>query len=529
MSEFIVIILDSERRAGEVGDWLQQSPNSELITLAYGALVLREPDGRLQVIKIYPLEESASFSESDWKLLIDQCFLLPKEGDTIGALDGKSGREFVGHGIDNDFIKAVKRAIEPGQSALFLLMDLKEGERVILEPEGIGTAVLRTSLSLEDLDLGQERVHRAERGPIKELASSESNDPSANSETRAGSKQQKPPSRRRLRRLLIIVAGVALFLLLLSLIDLNSLIVMLRATSFYQVFLAVPFLLASFLLLVTGWHYLLPSKVSWREIFHVTCVSFAVSITTPIPDSALRIITTEEGTELTLTEASVALAMERLLIIIMRLIAFIAFLSMWTVQRTKSPLVNIVKAIFIILAIYAIIWIVRHPEAIIAKSGRLSSLPFLHNLNVEEKVSNLTDRLRQTFTVRRFIRLLILYLVITLLSGTFHLLVLNALPINLPVRTMGAISIGFLVMLPPSVPRMIVIYQIVSVTILVALDLLNLEEATAYAVLVQLPQVLLWILLGAYSYRRSKLSLNSLTTKAITLMQDRGFQIPKSP
>jgi len=335
------------------------------------------------------------------------------------------------------------------------------------------------------------------------------------------SEMQRLASLSRHMRLAILALVVALLFLILWLVDWDFLWLLLRRTDRFKVLVAIPFVLASFLLLVSGWRYLLPVKLAWWEIFSVTGVSFALSSLTPFPDSALRIITTEQGTAASLTEATAALAMERLLALIMRLLAFIALVSVWTGPGADSTPVVIVRLALILAAVAAILWIVRHPNAVAAGAARLSRLPHANNLHLEETVANLASNLAQTFTVRRFAHMLILFLLIWLTSGIYHVLVLTALPIRLSPRAMVAVGLALLVILPPVVPRMIGLYQTVAITLLVALLLLNPDQAIAYAVIVQLPQVLLWLMLGAFSYRRSNLKVSNLTTQVKALLTER--------
>jgi uncharacterized membrane protein YbhN (UPF0104 family) len=325
------------------------------------------------------------------------------------------------------------------------------------------------------------------------------------------------------RQQLVILAAVAiLVLLLLSLVDWRTLRILLQRTDWNRLLLATPFLLASYLLLVTGWRYLLPVQPPWWRTFSVTSVSFALSCLTPLPDSALRIITTEQGTTASVTQVTAALVMERLLAIIMRLLAFIALLSLWTWQRSNSTLVTFVRLGLIVAAVAALIWIVRHPQSAVAASVRFRRLPYIRNLHVnlhvEETVTSLTNSLSQTFSVRRFLTTLILFLLIWLAAGTYHLLALTALPIRLASESMIAIALALLIVLPPTIPTMIVLYQTIAAALLVTLLLLNTDQATAYAIIVQLPQAILWLLLGILSYRRSNLRVHTLVEQVRALL-----------
>jgi len=63
-----------------------------------------------------------------------------------GALGGK----FADIGIDDDFIKEVGEEIDPGESALFLLVTDAQTERVVDELEPYNPKLLETNLSTED-------------------------------------------------------------------------------------------------------------------------------------------------------------------------------------------------------------------------------------------------------------------------------------------------------------------------------------------------------------------------------------------
>jgi uncharacterized membrane protein len=75
---------------------------------------------------------------------------MPWLGLAVGALSGAVAGHFTDVGIDDKFIKQVGNTIEPGQSALFLLIAQWTEDRVLQELEHFDAEVLRTSLSAED-------------------------------------------------------------------------------------------------------------------------------------------------------------------------------------------------------------------------------------------------------------------------------------------------------------------------------------------------------------------------------------------
>jgi uncharacterized membrane protein len=150
MSELIVLNFDSERGAMAARDRLLQLQKQELIKLADAAVVIRKPDGKPKVKQLYSLVGAGALGGAFWGMLIGLFFLAPWAGAAVGALAGGLSGKLGDVGIDDDFIKEVGNTIEPGHSALFLMVIRATEDRVIPELKDMGATVLRTSLSQED-------------------------------------------------------------------------------------------------------------------------------------------------------------------------------------------------------------------------------------------------------------------------------------------------------------------------------------------------------------------------------------------
>jgi len=66
-------------------------------------------------------------------------------GAAVGAHDATTSKEK--HGISDEFVKEVGGMIQPGDSAVFAVLETKNRERVIEKFRGSGGTVLRTTLS----------------------------------------------------------------------------------------------------------------------------------------------------------------------------------------------------------------------------------------------------------------------------------------------------------------------------------------------------------------------------------------------
>ncbi|MFO7926023.1 MAG: DUF1269 domain-containing protein [Natronomonas sp.] len=124
----------------------------ELITLEDAAVVVRDKKGRAKVKQAHSLVGAGALGGAFWGMLIGLLFFAPWLGLLAGAAGGALAGKFGDIGIDDDFIKEVQDAIEPGNSALFLLsrggnLDRIENELSDFEYE---FEIIETNLSPED-------------------------------------------------------------------------------------------------------------------------------------------------------------------------------------------------------------------------------------------------------------------------------------------------------------------------------------------------------------------------------------------
>lgn len=150
MKRLIVLAFDNESGASEVRDKLYDLQKQELITLDDAAVVVRKPDGDVKVKQAQSLVGSGALGGAFWGMLIGLIFWMPWLGAAIGALSGAVAGKFSDIGIDDDFIEEVGDTIEPGHSALFLLVVNAERDRVVQELQPWDPTVLQTNLSPDD-------------------------------------------------------------------------------------------------------------------------------------------------------------------------------------------------------------------------------------------------------------------------------------------------------------------------------------------------------------------------------------------
>jgi uncharacterized membrane protein len=84
-----------------------------------------------------------------WGMLVGLLFWMPWLGAAAGALSGALGGGLSDHGLDDGFVKEVGNTIQPGHSALFLLIREANPEKLMDALKQFNGKILHTSLSKE--------------------------------------------------------------------------------------------------------------------------------------------------------------------------------------------------------------------------------------------------------------------------------------------------------------------------------------------------------------------------------------------
>jgi uncharacterized membrane protein len=104
-------------------------------------------DGKVKVKQAVRLVGAGALGGACWGMLIGLLFLAPWLGLAIGAATGGLAGKFHDMGVDDNFIKEVGAAIEPGNSAIFLLVRQAVADKVIPELRKFHGRIIQTSLS----------------------------------------------------------------------------------------------------------------------------------------------------------------------------------------------------------------------------------------------------------------------------------------------------------------------------------------------------------------------------------------------
>lgn len=150
MSDLIVIGYDDEFKADEVLLTLARLQKEYLIDLEDAAIVIRDKEGKVKIKQAQNLTAVGAVGGGFWGLLVGLLFFQPLFGVLAGAAAGALSGALTDIGIDDNFIKDLGSHLEPGTSALFILVRKSTPDKVLAEIKPYGGKVLRTSLSHSD-------------------------------------------------------------------------------------------------------------------------------------------------------------------------------------------------------------------------------------------------------------------------------------------------------------------------------------------------------------------------------------------
>lgn len=150
MSDLIVFAFDTEKGALDARDALIRMQKLQLIELEDAAVVIRPLEGKPKVKQVTSLTGAGALGGAFWGMLIGLLFFAPWLGLAIGAVTGALAGGLTDIGVDDKFIKEVGNTIEPGHSALFILVRKVTPDKVVDELKKYNPTVLQTSLTAEN-------------------------------------------------------------------------------------------------------------------------------------------------------------------------------------------------------------------------------------------------------------------------------------------------------------------------------------------------------------------------------------------
>ena len=160
MSDLIAIGYKDEATAEAAADEARRRAKDLSIDQDAIAVIVRDSEGEFHVHTSHHSVEDGTTWGMLWGLLFGALFFVPFLGVAVGAGLGAIMGRITKAGVDNDFQEQARDLLQPGTSALFLMVDKATPDRVVDALSHYGGTVLKSSLSEE----GEKELKDALRG-----------------------------------------------------------------------------------------------------------------------------------------------------------------------------------------------------------------------------------------------------------------------------------------------------------------------------------------------------------------------------
>jgi uncharacterized membrane protein len=159
MSDLIAIGYPDETTAEEAADEARRMAKDLIIEPDAIAVIVRDKEGRYHVhTSHHPVGAGASWGMF-WGLLFGLLFFIPVFGIAIGAGLGALMGKITKSGINREFQDQVRGMLQPGTSALFLMVENVTPDKAVEGLSRYGGTVLKTSLSKQGETELQDALH----------------------------------------------------------------------------------------------------------------------------------------------------------------------------------------------------------------------------------------------------------------------------------------------------------------------------------------------------------------------------------
>jgi len=159
MAELIAIGYPDETTATAAADEARRLANDLIIQPDAIAVIIRDKDGSYHVHTNHHMVGAGATWGMFWGFLFGLLFFIPVFGLAIGAGMGALMGKLTKSSIDKQFQDQVRGMIQPGTSALFLMVEKVTPDKAIEAMSKFGGTVLKTSLSKQDEQEIQEALH----------------------------------------------------------------------------------------------------------------------------------------------------------------------------------------------------------------------------------------------------------------------------------------------------------------------------------------------------------------------------------
>lgn len=301
---------------------------------------------------------------------------------------------------------------------------------------------------------------------------------------------------------------------LVFLIDWPEVMRRLAAADGRRLAVATGLLLVGYLAFAARWRYFLHGRPRLDATFHTSNVGNLANTLLPLrPGDPMRAVILRSASGLSILQITSSLVVERWFEQVMRLAALGgAFIFGAGLAVSPGALAGLVG---LLLASYALmIWMARRQDFVLAKLPPwLARLPRVSEENAHTGLAHLIEGFASLSSPGRMLGGLLASLATWALFAGFHYLCLVALYPGLDGRAGLAMALGSLALAPPSASTLPGLYQ---ASIVLPLAVLGYDRnlLTSYTLVMNLIEMLLMCLLGAWGALRVGVSLDEILALA---------------
>ena len=159
MADLIAIGYPDETTADAAAEEARRLAADLIIQPDAIAVIVRDKDGSYHVHTSHHPVGGGAVWGMFWGFLFGLLFFIPVFGMAVGAGMGALMGKFAKSSIDKAFRDQVRDMVQPGTSALFLMLEKVTPDKAVEAMSKYGGTVLKTSLSKQDEQELQEALH----------------------------------------------------------------------------------------------------------------------------------------------------------------------------------------------------------------------------------------------------------------------------------------------------------------------------------------------------------------------------------
>ena len=159
MADLIAIGYPDETTADAAADEARRLASDLIIQPDAIAVIVRDQDGSYHVHTTHHAVGGGAIWGTFWGFLFGLLFFIPVFGMAVGAGMGALMGKLAKTSIDKQFQDQVRGMVQPGTSALFLMLEKVTPDKAVEAMSKYGGTVLKTSLSKDDEKELQDALH----------------------------------------------------------------------------------------------------------------------------------------------------------------------------------------------------------------------------------------------------------------------------------------------------------------------------------------------------------------------------------